>query len=150
MFKNIKKFFDQTKTIKSEKTEYLDEDIFAVLSLLIEACKIDGKIDKNEIKLIKKLLVNKFHLETSKAEMATEFVLNKSDNKVEIYSDIKVIMDNMDHEERILVVEMLWGVILADGIIDDFESNLIRRVCGLLHVSGAESSEAKKRASIKN
>ena len=85
-----------------------------------------------------------------KAEMATEYVLNESDEKVEIYSDIKVIMDNMDHEERILVVEMLWGVILADGIIDDFESNLIRRVCGLLHISGAESSEAKQRASIKN
>ena len=150
MFKNIKKFFDQTKTIKSEKTEYLDEDIFAVLSLLIEACKIDNNIDKNEIELIKNILVNKFHLEISKAEMATEFVLNKSDDKVEIYSDIRVIMDNMDHEERILVIEMLWGVILADGIIDDFESNLIRRVCGLLHVSGLESSEAKKRASIKN
>ena len=150
MFKNIKKFFDQTKTIKSDKTEYLDEDIFAVLSLLIEACKIDNNIDKNEIELIKNILVNKFHLEISKAEMATEFVLNKSDDKVEIYSDIRVIMDNMDHEERILVIEMLWGVILADGIIDDFESNLIRRVCGLLHVSGLESSEAKKRASIKN
>ena len=50
MFKNIKKFFDQTKNIESDKTEYLDEDIFAVLSLLIEACKIDGNIDKNEIK----------------------------------------------------------------------------------------------------
>jgi uncharacterized tellurite resistance protein B-like protein len=41
---------------------------------------------------------------------------------------------------------MMWGVILADGIIDDFEANLMRRMNGLLYVSGIESAEAKERA----
>ena len=52
----------------------------------------------------------------------------------------------MDHKERIDVIEMMWGVILADGIIDDFEANLMRRMNGLLYISGIESAEAKKRA----
>ena len=52
----------------------------------------------------------------------------------------------MDHDERISVVEMLWKIILADGEIDQYETNLISRICGLLHITGAESSEAKKRA----
>ena len=52
----------------------------------------------------------------------------------------------MDHKERIDVIEMMWGVILADGIIDDFEANLMRRMNGLLYVSGIESAEAKERA----
>ena len=52
----------------------------------------------------------------------------------------------MDHLERISVVEMLWKIILADGEIDQYEANLISRICGLLHITGAESSEAKKRA----
>jgi len=63
-----------------------------------------------------------------------------------MYSDVKIILDNMDHNERVSVIEMMWKIILADGKIDDYESNLIRRICGLLHVTGTESSEAKKRA----
>lgn len=50
------------------------------------------------------------------------------------------------NEEGIDVIEMMWGVILVDGIIDDFEANLMRRMNGLLYVSGIESAEAKERA----
>ena len=52
----------------------------------------------------------------------------------------------MNHEERIKVVEMLWRVVLADGNIDDYESNLMRKISSLLHVSSFETAEAKKRA----
>ena len=52
----------------------------------------------------------------------------------------------MNHEERIEVIQMMWGVILADGVIDDFEANLMRRMNGLLYVSGVESATAKENA----
>ena len=146
MFKNIKNFFDTAKINEDENQEYLDEDIFAVLSLLIEASKIDGIVSNDEIDLIKKILITKFHLNPQKAEKSIDFVLHKSDEKIEIYSDIKVILDSMDHDERISVIEMLWEIILSDGKVDEYEANLIWRICGLLHVSGIESSEAKKRA----
>tara|TARA_B100001564_G_C20158003_1_gene454078 strand:+ start:91 stop:540 length:450 start_codon:yes stop_codon:yes gene_type:complete len=146
MFKNIKNFFDTAKKIEADDQDYLDEDIFAVLSLLIEASKIDGIVSSDEIKLIKNILVNKFHLNSEKADKAIKFVIQKSDEKIEMYSDVKIILDNMDHNERVSVIEMMWKIILADGKIDDYESNLIRRICGLLHVTGTESSEAKKRA----
>ena len=146
MFKNFKNFFEVAKKKEHDDQEYLDEDIYAVLSLLIEASKIDGVINNEELELIKSILVNKFHLDSSKAEKSINFVISKSEEKVEIYSDIKVILDNMNHNERISVVEMLWRIILVDGEIDQYESNLISRICGLLHVSGPESSEAKKKA----
>ena len=146
MFKNFKNFFEVAKKKEHDDQEYLDEDIYAVLSLLIEASKIDGVINNEELELIKTILVNKFHLDSSKAEKSINFVISKSEEKVEIYSDIKVILENMDHNERISVVEMLWKIILADGQIDQYESNLISRICGLLHVTGYESSEAKKKA----
>ena len=146
MFKNFKSFFEEAKKKEHDDKEYLDEDIYAVLSLLIEASKIDGVINNEELELIKSILVNKFHLDSSKAEKSINFVIRKSEEKVEIYSDIKVILDNMDHKERVSVVEMLWKIILADGEIDQYEANLISRICGLLHITGHESSEAKKRA----
>ncbi|MDC3063517.1 TerB family tellurite resistance protein [Alphaproteobacteria bacterium] len=146
MFQNLKNIFEKVKQDDNSQIEIIEEEIYAVLSLLIEACKVDGIVSDDEIEKITGLLINKFHLEPSKAKKAINFVLEKENEKVEIFSDIKVILDTMDHEERIKVVEMLWGVVLADGNIDDYESNLMRKISSLLHVSSFETAEAKKRA----
>ncbi len=146
MFQNLKNIFDKVKQENNSEVEIIEEEIYAVLSLLIEACKVDGVVSDDEIEKITGLLINKFHLEPSKAKNAVIFVLEKANEKVEIFSDIKVILDTMDHEERIKVVEMLWGVVLADGNVDDYESNLMRKISSLLHVSSFETAEAKKRA----
>ena len=146
MFQNLKNIFEKVKQDNNSQIEIIEEEIYAVLSLLIEACKVDGIVSDDEIKKITGLLINKFHLEPSKAKNAVNFVLEKENEKVEIFSDIKVILDTMDHEERIKVVEMLWGVVLADENIDDYEANLMRKISSLLHVSSFETAEAKKRA----
>ena len=146
MFQNLKNIFEKVKQENNSEVEIIEEEIHAVLSLLIEACKVDGIVSDYEIEKITNLLINKFHLATSKAKNAVNFVLEKANEKVEIFSDIKVVLDTMDHEERIKVVEMLWGVVLADGNIDDYESNLMRKISSLLHVSSFETAEAKKRA----
>ena len=146
MFQNLKNIFDKVKQENNSEVEILEQEIYAVLSLLIEACKVDGIVSDDEIEKITGLLINKFDLEPSKAKNAVIFVLEKANEKVEIFSDIKVILDTMDHEERIKVVEMLWGVVLADGNVDDYESNLMRKISSLLHVSSFETAEAKKRA----
>ena len=146
MFQNFKNLFDKVKQENISDVDIIEEEIHAVLSLLIEACKVDVIVSYDEIDKIKNLLVNKFHLESSKAQKALDFVLETSNEKVEIFSDIKVILDTMNHAERIKVVEMLWEVVLADGNIDDYESNLMRKISSLLHVSSFETAEAKKRA----
>jgi len=146
MFQNLKNIFEKVKQDKNSQVEIIEEEIYAVLSLLIEACKVDGIVSDDEIEKITGLLINKFHLEPNKAKNAVNFVLEKANEKVEIFSDIKVILDTMDHEERVKVVEMLWGVVLADGTVDDYEANLMRKISSLLHVSSFETAEAKKRA----
>ena len=146
MFQNLKNIFEKVKQENNSEVEILEEEIYAVLSLLIEACKVDGIVSDNEIEKITDLLIKKFHLEPNKAKNAVNFVLEKANEKVEIFSDIKVILDTMDHKERIKVIEMLWGVVLADGYIDDYESNLMRKISSLLHLSSFETAEAKKRA----
>ena len=117
MFQNLKNIFEKVKQENYSEVEIIEEEIHAVLSLLIEACKVDGIVSDNEIEKITDLLINKFHLEPRKAKNAVNFVLEKANEKVEIFSDIKVILDTMDHEERIKVVEMLWGVVLALSLI---------------------------------
>ena len=99
-----------------------------------------------EIEPDKPIVVNKFSFTPDQAEKNLLEALEKSDERIEIFSQIKIILNEMDHEERIDVIEMMWGVILSDGIVDDFEANLMRRMNGLLYVSGEESALAKQRA----
>ena len=146
MFSNLKTAFQNITSKDKNEEEYEGEDIQAVIILLLEACQIDGDTGKIELEYIKKLLINKFNFTPDQAEKNLIEALEKSDERIEIFSQIKIILNEMNHEERIDVIEMMWGVILSDGVIDDFEANLMRRMNGLLYVSGEESALAKQRA----
>ena len=146
MFSNLKTAFQNITSKNKNEDEYEGEDIQAVIILLLEACQIDGDTGKIELEYIKKLLINKFNFTPDQAEKNLIETLEKSDERIEIFSQIKIILNEMNHEERIDVIEMMWGVILSDNIVDDFEANLMRRMNGLLYVSGEESALAKQRA----
>ena len=146
MFSNLKSAFQKALSKEINEHENDDEDIQAIIILLLEACQIDGKTEQVEINFIKKLLINKFNFTQVEAEKNINKALKNHEESIEIFSQIKTILDQMDHKERIDVIEMMWGVILVDGIVDDFEANLMRRMNGLLYVSGIESAEAKERA----
>ena len=146
MFSNLKTAFQNITSKDKNQDEYEGEDIQAVIILLLEACQIDGDTDKVELEYINNLLVHKFNFTSDQAEKNLLEALEKSDERVEIFSQIKIILNEMNHEERIYVIEMMWGVILSDGVLDDFEANLMRRMNGLLCVSGEESALAKQRA----
>ena len=145
MFSNLKTAFQNITSKDKQEEDYDEEDVKAIIILLLEACQIDGDTSKAELEYIKKLLINKFSFTPDQAEKNILEAYEKSDERVEIFSQIKIILNEMDHEERIDVIEMMWGVILSDGIIDDFEANLMRRMNGLLYVSGEESALAKQR-----
>ena len=146
MFSNLKTAFQNITSKDKKEDKYEADDLQAVIILLLEACQIDGETGKAELEYIKKLLVNKFSFTPDQAEKNLLEALERSDERVEIFSQIKIILNEMDHEERIDVIEMMWGVILSDGIVDDFEANLMRRMNGLLYVSGEESALARQRA----
>ena len=148
MFSNLKSAIQKVTSKANEEDEYKGEDIQAVIILLLEACQIDGETGQVEIDYVKNLLINKFNFSESDATENINKALEDSEQRIEIFSQIKVILNEMDHDERIEVIEMMWGVILADGVIDDFEANLMRRMNGLLYVSGVESAAAKEKAMI--
>ena len=150
MFSNLKAAIQKVTSKDSGEEEYKGEDIQAVIVLLLEACQIDGETDNVEIEYVTNLLINKFNFTKSEAEENINKTLKNNAERIEIFSQIKIILNEMDHNERIEVIEMMWGVILSDGVVDDFEANLMRRMNGLLYVSGIESAEAKERATNKS
>ena len=150
MFSNLKAAIQKVTSKDSGEEEYKGEDIQAVIVLLLEACQIDGETDNVEIEYVTNLLINKFNFTQSEAEENINKTLKNNAERIEIFSQIKIILNEMDHNERIEVIEMMWGVILSDGVVDDFEANLMRRMNGLLYISGIESAQAKERATNKS
>ena len=118
----------------------------AAAGLLIEAAMMDGNFDNTERTKITNLLIKQFNLPEDVVNEIIGAAEEANAELVELYSITKVVRDHFDESERIRMIEMLWEVIYSDGKLDDFETNMMRRVGGLLYVSDRENGNAKKRA----
>jgi len=118
----------------------------AAAALLVEAAIMDGNFDATEHDVIANLLSNRFSLNEGEVDELISDAKTEIENSVELYGFARTIKDSMKHDERVEIIEMLWRVVLADGVVDDYESNLIRRVSGLIYVSDRDSGLARQRA----
>ena len=133
MFKNL---------FKKKNIDSADDKNILIAALLIHAAKIDENYTENEKNIIKKALVELDHLNTSKIDEIMKLAEKKekeSNQIVEFTQKIK--KENMDF--KLKIIEILWKIVYSDGTNDNYESNLIRRVCGLLYVSDKESGVIK-------
>ena len=130
---------DEPKATSEEKN-------ILVTSLLIECAREDGDFSDEEIIKIKNLLNSKLDIESEKINSIFDSALEISQDSVEIYSLTKEIRQNFSHEEILKILEYMWVVVLADGKIDDYEAALMRKIVGLFHLTGKDSSIAKENA----
>ena len=140
IFEKLKK-----EDIKTQEFSDIDKAIL-ISTLLIECARSDDNFSDIEKEQIKKILKNKLHLDSSEVEDCFETANESSEKSIEIYSLTKEIRDNFDKEEILFIFELLWKIILSDGIIDDFESSMMTKLTGLFHLTGKENAEAKKNA----
>ncbi len=117
----------------------------AAAALLIEAALMDGNFDADERTTIARLLGESFEMDAAGVEALirdAEVVVGQS---VELYGFTRTLKDGLDQPDRVRIIEMLWEVAYADGVIHDYEANLVRRACGLLHVTDQDGGAARKR-----
>ncbi len=117
----------------------------AAAGLLAHTAALDGDVAEDETRTIRDLLQAHFDLNADEVEELLEEGHREAAESTQLFAFTRVINDNLDPEERIKIIEMLWEVVYADGEVHHFESNLIRRVAGLLHVSDRDSGSARKR-----
>lgn len=117
----------------------------ATAALLMEAACMDGHADQAELDTIADLLTFHFDLETGEARDLVTAGKQAVQDSVELYGFTRIIKDSFNHDDRVKMIEMLWTVAYADGVLHDFEANLVRRVSGLIYVPDRENGEARKR-----
>ena len=143
MFKKIKALLKEKSPAGGVPKRPLE---LAAAALLVEGAIMDGDFAVAELAVITKLLSERFSLGMAEVEELISDAKKEVENSVELYGFARTIKDSMEHDERVEIIEMLWQVVMADGVVDDYESNLIRRISGLIYVSDRESGLARQRA----
>jgi len=115
----------------------------SVATLLIHAARLDENYSQNEKLTINKCLVQLGFGENDKVEKLIDRceALEKESNQIlHLTQEIK----KLKYTDRLKIIEVLVQVVYADGKMDEFEDNLIRRVCGLVYVENADVGPIKE------
>ena len=136
--------FNLIKNKKSEKAQSENGDLIKILALLIHAAKIDENYSEKEKKLIMSFAEMSSNKKLDKEQInslidqAEQYEKN-SNQILEFTQEVK----KMDFNTKRRVLEFLWKIILSDNKSDVYESNLMRRICGLLYLPDKLSGEIK-------
>ena len=126
---------------KDKEKPNVNLEAINIACLLIHAAKIDENYTSEEREIIKKT-VNKFYPELDNLDeivLKAEQKENDSNHIQEFTKEVK----SLNLENKIIIVETLWRIILSDGKSDIYENNLMRRLAGLLYLDDKIVGETK-------
>ena len=146
MLQSIKNIFSGEQNINLDDE---NKEIDILSGLMIEAANTDGKITQEELNKISHSLINTFKEDPKIVEESLTKAYENKDNSKSLYFYTSKLNKKYSDEKKIKLIEVLWEVILSDNEIHDFETNLIRRLAGLMYISDVECGNAKIRAGKK-
>ena len=135
-------FFDK------KKDEDLNDDLAKVAALLIHAAKIDENFSEKEEKIIKQTLLR---IDTNNQDIENIIKKGKTieENSNQILDFTKEVK-NMDEKKKIKIVEALWQIIYSNKEADMYETNLMRRLEGLMYIDSKIMGNIKAKIKKEN
>ena len=130
------------KIFNKQKKESLDNKNVLVAALLIHAARIDENYTDIEKEIIKKALMELNNINSDQAENLIKFAEKKEEESNQIVEFTREIK-KYSMEFRLKIIEIIWKIVYSDSTSDNFESNLIRRICGLLYISDKDNGIIK-------
>ena len=118
------------------------ESVIGLSALLVHAANIDEIYSDQEKNLIKNFIKSYEQEESSDIILKKAEEIEKNSNQLLNYTNI---LKKNSTEVKKEIIEHLWKVIISDNSIDQYESNLMRRICGLIYFSDKECAEIKLR-----
>ena len=119
-----------------------EESIIGIAALLVHAGKIDEQYSDNEKIIIKEFI--KSYLKNSNNDEILIKAEKIEQNSNQLLNFTNIIKKN-SIEVKSKIIENLWKIIISDNSVDQYESNLMRRICGLIYFPDKMSAEIKLR-----
>ena len=116
------------------------ESVIGISALLVHAANIDENYSDHEKDLVKEFIKSYLKEENSDEILKKAEEIEKNSNQLLNYTNI--IKQNSSEIKKD-IIEHLWKVLISDNTVDQYESNLMRRICGLIYFSDKECAEIK-------
>lgn len=117
----------------------------AVAAVLVEAASLDDRFDEAERRSIEQILAGRFGMTPGSARRLLEEAAHAAAASVQLHGFLRRIRGAFGPAERVGLIEMLWEVAYADGVLDPREDAMIRRIAGLVDVEDRDRIEARRR-----
>ncbi len=121
--------------------KFEEKEIIGITALLIHAAKIDEIYSEKE-----KIIISNFIKKNLEANSSFDTIMLEAEkleaNSNQLLSFTKIIK-NSTKEIKQKIIKQLWEILISDNNVDLYESNLMRRICGLIYFSDKESGEIK-------
>ena len=135
-------FFNNKSKEKTNDNSFYSK----IAALLVYAAKIDENYEDKEKEIIKKTLIE-LGVESSNIDKVisdAEIIEANSNQILDFTKEVK----NMPGTDKIKIVESLWKIIYSDNSADIYETNLMRRLGGLLYIDAKTMGELKQRVKV--
>ena len=116
------------------------ESVIGISALLVHAANIDENYSDHEKGLVKEFIKSYLKKENSDEILKKAEEIEKNSNQLLNYTNI-IKQNSLEIKKDI--IEHLWKVLISDNTVDQYESNLMRRICGLIYFSDKECAEIK-------
>ena len=147
MLDAIKSFFGTNMTPASqEEVGSNDAEVrLAACALLIEIAYADDDYTEDESQHLMSAIRRQYGLDEDHAEELIRLAEEARVNAVDLWQFTKLIKSNYSLGQKMVLLEVMWGLVYSDGELSSHEESLMRRVCHLLDLAPGYLADVKKR-----
>jgi uncharacterized tellurite resistance protein B-like protein len=139
MFDSLRKLVSDLAEGGKHPSRFDDSDYrLAATALLVHAASIDGDFAQVERDKLHALIKQRFDLDDAATDELIDKATAAEQQAIDLYQFTARLNRSLDQEGRARIVEMMWQIAFADGIVTEFEDNLVWRAADLLGISRDE------------
>jgi uncharacterized tellurite resistance protein B-like protein len=140
----LRAFFSSGASAKDSRPQQPDPVVVAACALLLEIAHADEVFQPEERERIVRHIRNEMGVADSDIQNVLTLAETQRRDSVDLYHFTRLVAENLSREDRLKLVEAIWGVVYADGSLAEVESHLARRIAELLGFQHPEVQAAKE------
>lgn len=148
MFERIRNFIEELVEADEKRQQRAfaaDDHRLAAAALLVHVISVDGYIEDSEKAKLRAVLQRSFELSNQETDALLKEAQRRDMEAVDLYGFTSVLKRKLDEDGRLRIVEMMWEIVFADGVVHEFEENTVWRTAELLGISSRDRIKLKQK-----
>ncbi|MDA7819368.1 TerB family tellurite resistance protein [bacterium] len=138
----LKKLFKKRQSIQKSNPDRVD----VILRLMFEIAISDGSLDKTELSILKQRAA-KISTDGEKTSDIIKKVIDETEVSSSLYPTVKEINKDFSIDQKKEMLQNLWELVAADGVINHHEENLFFKIADLIKIKRSQANQIKQRNS---